>query len=180
VGLMLGAAVLGLASPLTARQILAVNLITDVIPAVAVAIQPPAHRNLTGLAREGAEALDRPLRQDILQRATVTAVPSLAAYGLALGRLGAGPAGGVAFGSICATQLALTLSDGRTDGGVSHSVTGAVVLTGGLLAGTLGAPPVRAFLGFAPLGPLGWGLVGGSTLATALLGRALGAGQLRG
>ncbi|WP_156028335.1 HAD-IC family P-type ATPase [Candidatus Solirubrobacter pratensis] len=169
VGLLAGAAILGLPSPLTARQILAMNLVTDVLPAVAVAMQPPEHRRLSALAREGAEALDRPLRRDILNRAATTAPPSLAAYAVALRRAPAG-AGSVAFGSICATQLALTIADGRTDGGLSAPVAGAVVATGALLAAMLG--PLRAFLGFGPLGPAGWGLIGAATLGTAALTRA--------
>lgn len=59
-GLEAGAAVLGLASPLTTRQILTVNLITDVLPALAVALQQPAHRELAALSREGAGRSKRP------------------------------------------------------------------------------------------------------------------------
>jgi cation-transporting ATPase I len=141
----------------------------DVLPAVAVAMQPPEHRRLSALAREGAEALDRPLRRDILNRAATTAPPSLAAYAVALRRARAG-AGSVAFGAICATQLALTIADGRTDGGLSAPVAGAVAATGALLAAMLG--PLRAFLGFGPLGPAGCGLIGAAALGTAALTRA--------
>src|SRR5947209_11235572 len=49
-GLMVGASIVGLASPLVARQVLAVNLITDALPALAVALQEPAHRHLAALA----------------------------------------------------------------------------------------------------------------------------------
>ncbi|MBW3656593.1 MAG: HAD-IC family P-type ATPase, partial [Gemmatimonadetes bacterium] len=79
-GLEAGAAVLGLASPLTTRQILTVNLITDVLPALAVALQQPAHRELAALSREGAGALEAPLRREVLRRGTATALPSLGAY----------------------------------------------------------------------------------------------------
>jgi cation-transporting ATPase I len=183
VGLMVGAAVLGLPAPMTARQLLAVNLVTDVLPAMAVAMQPPEHRRLQALAREGTEALDAPLRTDILSRATVTALPSLAAYAVAVARLGARAAAGVGFGSICATQLVLTLADGRTDRGISRSVTGAVGLTGALLAAVLGAGPGRRYLGWDPLGTQGWALVGAATAGTAVLrgvGRGTGARLLGG
>jgi hypothetical protein len=103
-GLIVGASVAGLPSPLTTRRLLAVNMVTDVLPAVAPAIQEPEHRNLSGLAREGATGLDEPLREDILVRGTATAVPSLAAY-LAARRI-ADPvcARSVAFASIVATR----------------------------------------------------------------------------
>jgi magnesium-transporting ATPase (P-type) len=175
VGLVLGAAVLGLPAPLTARQILAVNLVTDVLPAMAVAIQPPEHRNLAALAREGTEALDRPLRRDIGQRAFATAVPSLAAYAAAARRLGPDAARGVGFGAICATQLALTVADGAVAGGLSRSVAAAVIATGGILVGALALPPARAFLGFGPLGATGWLLIAASTAGTAVLSHLLAA-----
>ena len=56
VGLMMGAGIAGFATPLTTRQVLSVNLVTDVLPAPAVAVQEPEHRNLAGLRREGGRA----------------------------------------------------------------------------------------------------------------------------
>ncbi|HUY99380.1 MAG TPA: cation-transporting P-type ATPase, partial [Thermomicrobiaceae bacterium] len=79
-GLLIGGSVVGFGSPMTTRQILAVNLITDVLPGLAVALQRPEHRNLAGLAREGTTALDTTLRQDVLRRAISSAGPSLVAY----------------------------------------------------------------------------------------------------
>ncbi len=108
-GLEVGASVLGLASPLTSRQILAVNLVTDVLPALAVALQQPEHRHLSALAREGASALDAPLRNDILRRGLATGAPTLAAHLLMLRSGGLPEARAVAFASIVSTQLAQTL-----------------------------------------------------------------------
>ena len=45
-GLIVGTSVLGFTSPLNTRQILVVNLITDALPALSVALQQPEHRNL--------------------------------------------------------------------------------------------------------------------------------------
>jgi hypothetical protein len=83
----------------------------------------------------------------------------------------AAQAGAVGFGAICATQLALTVADGRTDGGLSAPVAGAVLATGGLLAAMLGVGPLRAFLGFGALTPAGWALIGAGALGTAVLTR---------
>jgi cation-transporting P-type ATPase I len=169
VAFLLGATVLGLPSPLTARQILAVNLISDVLPAMAVAMQPPEHRDLPALAREGTEALDHALRRDIVHHATLTALPALAAYGLAVARLGAPAARSVGFGAVCTTQLALALAEGRSDDRRSRSVNTAVAATAALLGAALTLRPARAFLGLSAPGPLGWLLVLGAAAATARL-----------
>ena len=174
-GLEVGASALGLAAALTTRQILAVNLITDVLPALAVALQPPEHRHLAALAREGTAALEAPLRRDAVRRGLSTAVPALASYLL---MLRAGPlasARTVAFASIVATQLAQTLDVGRAEGGLSRAVLGAVAASAGLLVAALTVPPLRAFLGLALPPPLGWALIGAGALVAVLLGRLVAA-----
>ncbi len=170
-GLEVGASALGLAAALTTRQILAVNLITDVLPALAVALQQPEHHNLAALAREGTAALEAPLRRDAARRGLSTAVPALASYLLAL-RAGPLPvARTVAFASIVATQLAQTLDAGRAEGGLSRSVLGAVVGSAGLLVAALTVPALREFLSLALPPPLGWALIGAGALVAVLLGR---------
>ncbi|MBA2443537.1 MAG: HAD-IC family P-type ATPase [Rubrobacter sp.] len=170
-GLLAGASVLSPATPLTSAQILAMNLITDVLPALAVALQQPEHRDLSGLNREGAVALERSLRSDVLRRGVATAVPSLAAYLIALHSSSLPQARAVAYSSIVVTQLAQTLDVGRAEGGLSRSVTGAVAGSALLFAATFAARPLRAFLNLTPPTPLGWALVVASTLAAVLLGR---------
>ncbi len=169
-GLVVGASVLGLASPLVTRQILAVNLITDALPALAVALQRPADRNLATLSREGAAALDKPLRDDVLRRGIATAGPSLVAYLVALGTGGLPQARSVAFASIVATQLAQTLDAGRCEStGLTRSVLAAVAGSAGLLAATLTVPALRDVLLLAMPTPLGWALIiAGAPLAVAL------------
>jgi len=170
-GLMVGASVLGTASPLLTRQILAVNLITDALPALAVALQPPESRKLTELAREGTAALDVPLRNDVLRRGFATAAPSIAAYLLALPAIGLAQARSVAFGSIVATQLAQTLDAGRSEGALTRSVFGAVAGSAGVLVAAFTVPPLQAFLSLATPAPLGWALIGGCSMAAMVLGR---------
>ncbi|HEX4804254.1 MAG TPA: HAD-IC family P-type ATPase, partial [Conexibacter sp.] len=160
-GLMAGASLLGGAAALTTRQILAVNLVTDVLPALAVAVQPPEHRELAGLAREGARAFDAPLRAEILRRGGATALPALAAYLLA--RAAGAPAGTVAFGAVVTTQLAQTLDVGRGEGTLSRPV----------LAAALTLPPLQRFLGLAAPGPLGAVLILGAAGGAVALARAL-------
>jgi Cation transporting ATPase, C-terminus/haloacid dehalogenase-like hydrolase len=131
VGLILASALAGLASPLTTRQVLTINLVTDVLPAVSVAIQQPEHRNLAQLAREGGTALDAPLQADIIRRGVATVAPSFAAYLLA-SRVSSPAAGSsVAYLSIVATQLAQTIDLGQAEGRLTVPVLAAV---GGSLA----------------------------------------------
>jgi len=173
-GLVVGASVLGLASPLVTRQILAVNLITDALPALAVALQRPADRNLAGLAREGEGALDKPLRDDVLRRGVATAAPALAAYLVALGTGGLPQVRAVAFASIVTTQLAQTLDAGRTGDGLTRPVVAAVAASGGLLVAALTVPGLRDLLLLAAPTPLGWALIGAGAPAAVLLSRLLG------
>ncbi|CAN5630300.1 hypothetical protein BH20ACT11_BH20ACT11_03980 [soil metagenome] len=170
-GLMAGASVLSTASPLISVQVLAMNLITDVLPALAVALQQPEHRNLSGLNREGASALESSLRNDVLRRGVATAAPSLAAYMIALRSSSLPQARAVAYASIVVTQLAQTLDVGRAEGGLSRSVAGAVAGSAVLLGATFAVSPLRTFLNLTLPTPLGWTLVGAGTLAAVLLGR---------
>jgi calcium-translocating P-type ATPase len=168
-----GASVAGFDSPLNTRQILVVNLITDALPALAVVLQRPEHRNLAGLAREGVSALDVSLRTDVLRRGAATALPALGAYLLARGPAGPAAAGTVAYGSVVANQLAQTLDAGWAEGRLSRPVAGAVGGSAGLLAATLLLPPVRNVLGLALPGPLGWALLGASAASSVLVNRLL-------
>ncbi|HLJ69171.1 MAG TPA: cation-transporting P-type ATPase, partial [Chloroflexota bacterium] len=173
-GLMVGASVMGLAPPLITRQILAVNMVTDVLPSLAVALQPPETRTLSALAREGTAALGGPLRNDVLRRGLVTAGPSLAAYLFSLGTSGLAEARSVAFASIISTQLAQTLDAGRAEGSLTRSVLAAVTGSAGLLLAGLTLPPLQSFLGLVVPSPLGWLLIGGSAMAAVAFSRFAG------
>jgi hypothetical protein len=141
------------------------------LPALAVALQQPEHHDLAALAREGASALDAPLRNDVLRRGTATAAPSLTNYLLALRSVSQPEARTVAFASIVFTQLAQTLDAGRAEGGLSRSVLGAVAGSTGLLIAALTVRPLRTFLGLAMPTPLGAVLVAAGALVAVLLGR---------
>jgi cation-transporting ATPase I len=171
IGLMVGASMLGRASPMGTRQILAVNLVSDVLPAVSVAVQPPEHRELAGLAREGTAALDRPLQLEILRRGAATALPALGAYVVA-DRARLQPQT-VAFTSIVSTQLAQTLQLGRHAGGMSGSVAAAVAGTAALLALTVTLPSLQGFFGLAAPSLAALALVGGAAGAAVVIGSRL-------
>jgi calcium-translocating P-type ATPase len=171
--LIAGTTVFGLASPLNARQILMVNLITDALPALSVVLRRPEHRQLAGLAREGVTALDRSLRTDVLRRGAATATPALAAYLLARATGSPAQANVAAFGTIVATQLAQTLDAGWTEGQLDSSVVSAVGGSAGILLAALTLRPARDLLGLTLPSPLTWSLIGGGGLAAVLLSRLL-------
>lgn len=168
-GMMVGASVLGLAAPLSTRQILAVNLITDVLPALAVAAQQPEHRDLATLRREGEQDQDSLLRGDVLRRGWATAGPALVAYALAT-RLGTpAQARSVAFGGIVATQLGQTLSLGRAADSLTRPVVGAITASGGFAVAAMVAPPLSAFFGLAVPTVPGIGLIVLATVVSIAL-----------
>jgi magnesium-transporting ATPase (P-type) len=172
-GLIVGTSVLGYPPALNTAQILVVNLITDALPALSIALQQPEHRNLAELAREGAGALDASLRGDVLRRGVATALPALTAY-LAAGRTGgAGQANAVAFGTIVTTQLSQTLDVGRTEGILNRSVLSAVAGSAAMLGSALLVPPLRRVLGLVPPDLFGWGLMGAGAAASVLINRTL-------
>jgi cation-transporting ATPase I len=171
--LVVGASVLGIGTALNARQVLGVNFVTDVLPGLAVALQQPAQRQLAGLAREGASALEGPLRNDILRRTGTTGGISLAAYLAALATGGPAQATSVGFASIVATQLAQTLDASRTADGVNVPITASVLASVGLLVVGLTVPPLRAFLQLALPSPLSLALIGGAVAASTTLNRLL-------
>jgi magnesium-transporting ATPase (P-type) len=177
VGVMVGAGLTGLPSPLTTRQVLSVNLVTDVLPAVAVAVQEPEHRDLTKLRREGTAALDAPLRNDIVRRGVATALPTLAAYLLAARAWGPLPARTVAYTSVVTTQLGQTLDLGRAGGRLTPAVTRAAAGSLGVLAATLWIPALRALLGLAPLTLPGLAASGVASLGAIVLARGLPGGR---
>jgi cation-transporting P-type ATPase I len=168
-GMIVGASVLGLAPPLSTRQILAVNLVTDIFPALAIATQQPEHRHLATLRREGGQDQDSLLRADVLRRGWATAAPALAAYALAT-RLGTpAQARSVAFGGIVATQLAQTVSLGRPGNSLTRPLVGAIAGSGGFALAAMVLPPLSGFLGLGLPTLPGFGLIGLATFISLAL-----------
>jgi magnesium-transporting ATPase (P-type) len=176
-GLMIITAVSGLPASLTTRQVLAVNLVTDVLPALSVAVQEPEHRDLAELSREGTAALDAPLRRGILNRGVATAIPSFAAYALSSGATDPARRRAVSFTTIVGGQLVQTLDLGQAEGRLSPEVVGAVAASAAFVAAVQALPPFQQFFGLAPPTPFGLALCGSAILGSLLISRALSAGD---
>jgi magnesium-transporting ATPase (P-type) len=170
---MIAAAITGGASPLTTRQVLTVNLVTDVLPAVSVAVQPPEHRNLAALSREGGSSLDAPLRADIVRRGIATGASSFGAYALASRTVSPAAGRSVAYLSVVATQLAQTIDLGQAEGRLTPPVLAAVGGSLAVVGMTLYVPGLRHFLGLAPVAPPALFIAGGASLLAVVLGRAV-------
>ena len=161
---VLGASTTG-TSPLTARQLLLVNLLTDLAPALALAVRAPAPAAARTLLAEGPEAsLGQALNREIALRAAATA------GGATLAWVQAGVVGSpvrartVALAALVGTQLGQTAVAGGVPG---PGVLAASVLSAGALVAVVQTPGVSQFFGCTPLGPIAWSqAVGSATVAT--------------
>ncbi|MEQ4206532.1 cation-transporting P-type ATPase [Actinopolymorpha sp. B9G3] len=150
-------------SPLNARQLLLVNLFTDILPALALAVRPPTHTTPEALLREGPDAsLGAALTRDILVRAGLTAASATGAWLVARATGTQARASTVSLVALVGTQLGQTVATGWR----SPLVVGASAASGAALAAVVQTPGVSHFFGCRPLGPVGW--------ATALTSAGLG------
>ncbi|WP_422734516.1 HAD-IC family P-type ATPase [Micromonospora sp. WMMD558] len=158
-------------SALNGRQLLLVNLLTDLAPALAIAVRPPRPEHSEALLREGPDtSLGTTLDREIGVRATSTALGATA--GWALARWAAGSprrAGTVALVSLVGTQLGQTLLAGGTTPGVLISTAGSV----GVLVLVVQTPGLSQFFGCTPLGPIGWTIATGSAVGATLANGAV-------
>ena len=158
---------LGRHPSLSTRQILLVNLLTDIAPSLAIAARPPANRTPEQLAQEGPDrSLGAPLNQAILQRAAVTTLGATTAWTVASLTGRPKRAGTVGLVALVGTQLGQTLVMGRGDPVVSAAAVGSAAL----LAAVVETPGLSQFFGCTPLGPIGW-----TTAVTASAGATMAA-----
>ncbi|GGU18440.1 HAD-IC family P-type ATPase [Lentzea flava] len=153
-------------SPLNARQILLVNLLTDLAPALAIALRPPKPDQMESLLHEGPEtSLGGQLDRDILLRALTTTFGASTAWAIARLTGRSRRASTVALAALVGTQLGQTL----VTGGMDRRVLGASLGSAAALAAVIQTPGVSGFFGCTPLGPIGWSIAAGATTtATAL------------
>jgi cation-transporting ATPase I len=158
---VLGAALTGV-SPLTARQLLLVNLLTDLAPALAVALRPPHAESAAALLAEGPEAsLGHALTRDVATRAAATALGATAAWLLATAAGYGAAAQTVALAALVGTQLGQTLAVGGLSRGVLTSSIGSAAA----LVVLLQTPAISTFFGSTPLGLAGWGIALAASIA---------------
>lgn len=109
---MLTATTVGIGQPLNAMQLLWLNLVTDIFPGLALALEPPEPDVLNQPPRNPEERIIKTsdFQRIIFESATISA-SSLAAYGYGIRRYGIGPqASTLGFMSLTMAQLLHTLS----------------------------------------------------------------------
>lgn len=165
-----GTAVTG-RSPLNARQLLLVNLLTDALPATAIAVRLPRHNGEDLLAGGPDVALGRSLDRSILLRAVATAGGAGTAWAGARLTGRRRRASTVALTSLVGTQLGQTILSGGRD----PVVLAAAVGSAAALFAIVQTPGLSHFFGCTPLGPVGWSIAAASsTAATAASAAAPG------
>ncbi|KGH45675.1 haloacid dehalogenase [Modestobacter caceresii] len=173
---VLGTAVGGRA-PLGTRQLLLVNLLTDMFPALAVAVAAPRHvpagdddgplagHPLAAVLRAGPHrGFTDAVRHMVLVRGAATTAGATGAW--VVGRL-TGPLPGRAstmgLAALITTQLAQTAWSGRRSPLVLATVAGSLAV----LVGIVQTPGVSRFFGCTPLDPVSWSVVLGSAAVGA-------------
>ncbi|MEV0424897.1 HAD-IC family P-type ATPase [Micromonospora sp. NPDC050495] len=157
-------------SALTGRQLLLVNLLTDLVPALAIAVRPPASDRADHLLLEGPDtSLGGTMTREIALRAGATTLGATAGWTLARYSGRRRRAGTVALASLVGTQLGQTV----LAGGTSPMVLASTAASVGVLVAVVQTPGVSQFFGCTPLGPVGWGIATGSALGATFANGAL-------
>ncbi|MDO0931057.1 cation-translocating P-type ATPase [Streptomyces sp. DG2A-72] len=151
------------AAPLSTRQMLLVNLFTDLFPAMAVAVTPQKEGETDVSAPLGKTLLGTPLMRQIRHRALTTCLGAVVAW--LIGRFTPGSARRTTTMALCAvvgTQLAQTLADRSGSPLVRVTSFGSAAA----LVLLVQTPGVSNALGCTPLGPVAWaGVVAAIVLA---------------
>lgn len=139
--------------PLNARQLLLVNLLTDVAPAMAIAVAPPGDRTPEELLVEGPDrSLGEALNRAIAVRAATTTLGTAGAWAMARLTGRAQRASTVALAGLVGTELGQTIAAGHRSPMVVVSGLGSAAL----MAGIIQTPGLSQMFGCTPLGPIGW------------------------
>jgi H+-transporting ATPase len=152
---IIGSAITGRAT-LNTRQLLLVNMLTDALPAAALAVSAPNSRvRSTGRGPDQAA-----IWRTVAVRGATTAAGATLAWVLASFTGRPRRAATVALVALVATQLGQTLLDSHSPLIVATAI-GSVIAMGALIS----TPGVSQLLGSTPLGPLGWAQALGPAIA---------------
>lgn len=161
-------------APLNTKQLLLVNLMTDALPAMAIAVSPPPHKTPHELMIEGPDrSLGKKLDDAIVLRAVSTALGAGGGYVSARLTGRRKRASTVALVSLVGTELGQTMVSSWR----SPLVVASSAASFGVLAGVVQTPGLSQFFGCTPLGPLAWAQAM-TAATTATVGSMVGPGLL--
>ncbi|WP_051187884.1 cation-translocating P-type ATPase [Nocardia tenerifensis] len=177
-----GTAISGRA-PIGTRQLLLVNLLTDMFPALAVAVTPHQPVAETDDARgdfdatriadrratltQPAPSLDRSLLHTIISRGTITAAAATLAWTIGQATPGTRRRSTtMGLTALVGTQMAQTLLTRAHSPLVVATAVGSTVV----LVATVQTPGISHFFGCTPLGPVAWAGVVAAVAGTAAVG----------
>jgi cation-transporting P-type ATPase I len=167
IGYVLGGSVLAGSAPLDARQLLLVNLLTDALPALAIASSEPDGRSIEQLLEEGPDAsLGVELDRSIFWRGIGTGTGAAFAYLPARLTGTAVHARTTGLVALVGAQLLQTA--------VARTRQPRVVLAGAgsalALIALVQTPGLSRMTGCRPLGPVGWGLASSGAVVGTTIG----------
>ena len=179
---MLGSIGGGLGTPLTTMQLLWINLVTDIFPALALAVEPPEPDVLRRPPRDPQESIVRAsdFKRYGFESLTMTA-GAMAAYGYGIARYGTGPqAGTVAFMTLTMAQLLHAYSCRSDQHGIFTAerlrpnpyLNLAIGGTVALQLASVAVPGLRGLLGNAPLGVVDAAVIGAGSVLPFLVNEA--------
>jgi Ca2+-transporting ATPase len=186
---LLGAGVAGMPLPLLPLQILWLNLLTDTVPALALAVEPAERDIMRQPPRDPREAiLSNRLARSIIGYALLISLATLAAFSWGLARNPTNPtyASTLAFMTLAFAQI-LHLGNARSTVPVlaparawsNRYALAAVLVTFGLQVMAVTLDPLARVLGLSSLAGSDWLVVLGLALVPALTGQAIKAATYR-
>jgi magnesium-transporting ATPase (P-type) len=165
IGFTVGVGAITGRSPLSPRQLLLVNFLTDVAPSMAIALRAPSPEDLANLrVATPEEALGSALDQAIVSRAISTSLGASGAWLFARLTGGAARARTVGLVGLVGSQLGQTLMSSRDDRTVLLTSLGSLAALGFIVQ----TPGLSQLFGCRPLGPIAWA-TGLSAAASATL-----------
>ena len=148
----------GLGAPMTVVQVLTINILTDGVPAVALARDPASNETMALGPRNRARLVPRPLALALAAVGVLVGVAGLGAYLLGRG-IAPDAAKTMAFTTIAVAELAFVFSCRSVEEAAwrvpaNRHLIGGVLLSLALLAATLYVPPLHEPFGTVSLGPV--------------------------
>jgi Ca2+-transporting ATPase len=179
---MLGSIGTGLGTPLTTMQLLWINLVTDVFPALALSVEPPEPDILNRPPRDPREAIvgSSDFRRYGLESLAITA-GSMASYGYAVARYGIGPrASSTVFTTMTIAQLLHAYSCRSGQNSIfsrealspNPYLNWAIGGTAALQLMSFAIPGLRSLLGVVLPGPADAVVIGGGAVVPFLVNEA--------